>query len=280
MLKRLSSSDAFVRAVGTVLYGALFIWLFLVDGVPLFIGVAAVTLIAAYEFYRMMTHGGHQPSFIIGIAASLFFVADAYFERDLLRPGLTLILLASAAWYGIKEARRQAVDPSSGHNYATDWALTLVGALYTGGLLSYAISLRALPDGARLLITVAAGAAACDIAAYAIGSSISKHPFLPSISPRKTWEGTIAGFLAAVVVVASLAAHWGASLPIALGWGIVLGFFQIQGDLVESKLKRIAGVKDSGSLIPAQGGILDVIDGFMFSIAVSYYYLVLIAHLS
>ncbi len=113
-----------------------------------------------------------------------------------------------------------------------------------------------------LLMTVFAVWAA-DVAAYVVGSSIGRHKIVPRISPGKTWEGTIAGFLAsAAVVVIATAPFVGVHV-----WWIVtavsIGPAAFAGDLLESWVKRRAGVKDSGTLLPGHGGVLDRIDSLV-----------------
>lgn len=104
-----------------------------------------------------------------------------------------------------------------------------------------------------------------DSAAIFAGRAFGKHPFAPSISPKKTWEGAIANFVACVL------AGWGAGYWVGVGsaWGILAGLLAgvlgQAGDLFESWLKRKAGVKDSGSLLPGHGGILDRIDSLLFT---------------
>lgn len=106
---------------------------------------------------------------------------------------------------------------------------------------------------------------AADVAAYAVGSSVGRRPIAPRISPRKTWEGTIAGFIAATLVVIL----WNRPFLAFPSWAylvaVLIGPVAFAGDLLESWLKRRAGVKDSGTLLPGHGGILDRIDSLVAS---------------
>ena len=122
--------------------------------------------------------------------------------------------------------------------------------------------LRTLGDPpAPLLITIFAVWAA-DVAAYAAGSSFGSRKIAPAISPGKTWEGTIAGFLAAAAVVLVAVAPTGIYVWAALA-ALTIGPVAFAGDLLESWLKRRAGVKDSGTLLPGHGGVLDRIDSLL-----------------
>ena len=276
-LKRTIKSPLFIRAVGTLLYGVIFLWLVFTGGLALFIGVLIVAAIAAYEFYDLMTRGEHRPLTVVGIATALLFVCSAYFTTRILIPGLVLSVVVSIVWMVVEHFRERADLGGSGRNYLRDWLLTFAGAIYTGGLLSHVLLLRALERGDALLAIVVFGTVACDSGAYLIGSSLGRHKFAPIISPKKTWEGTIGGFLTSVAVV--VLASWLFDLPVlpAVGMGILVAFAVIGGDLLESIIKRSVGAKDSGAWIPEQGGILDVIDGFMFAVVVSYYYLLLVS---
>jgi phosphatidate cytidylyltransferase len=107
---------------------------------------------------------------------------------------------------------------------------------------------------------------AADIAGYVVGSLIGRRKLVPRISPGKTWEGTIAGFLAAAVAVwfvgtqvFSPSLPTGSLVPLALA----IGPAGLIGDLLESMLKRAAGVKDSGTILPGHGGVLDRIDSLL-----------------
>jgi len=104
-----------------------------------------------------------------------------------------------------------------------------------------------------------------DTAAIFAGKAFGKHPMAPSISPKKTWEGGTANLLACVAVAVPLA-HWiGYSVLVGAGCGLAAGILGQAGDLFESWLKRQAGVKDSGVLLPGHGGVLDRIDSILFT---------------
>jgi phosphatidate cytidylyltransferase len=273
-LKKLTNAPLFKRAVGTLIYGVIFLWLVSKGGIPFLAAIAVLTVIAAYEFYRMFSHGGHRPFYVSGMVAALIFVADAYFGQGILRPGLTAVIAFSLAWMALERGYHWFSKVDSSRNTFLDWSLTLAGAIYTGGLLSHTLLIRSLPNGAAFMMTVAFGTAACDAAGYLVGHYFGRHKFFARISPKKTWEGAIGGFLSSTVVVLLMAPLIGIGTLNALFWGMLLGVFAIFGDLAESMFKRETGVKDSGSWIPEQGGLLDVIDGFLFAIVLSYYYVI------
>jgi phosphatidate cytidylyltransferase len=140
-------------------------------------------------------------------------------------------------------------------------AVLLEAAVLAAGVISLYF-LRTLGDPrGSLLITILAVWAA-DVVAYVVGSSFGKRKIAPTLSPGKTWEGTIAGFLAAAAVVLLLMAPNGIYLWAVLA-AVTIGPVAFVGDLLESWLKRRAGVKDSGTLLPGHGGVLDRIDSLI-----------------
>ena len=163
-------------------------------------------------------------------------------------------------------------------------ASTLLGAVYIGWAFGYHLILLrgiSVPDSSEagrgliffLLVTVWLG----DTAAYLIGKRFGRHKLRPTISPRKTIEGTIAGLVFGMlggIGIWSFFLKDALSFPHALILGVLLGIVGQLGDLSESIIKRSADVKDSGQLIPGHGGLLDRCDSLIFSTPVLYYYFV------
>ena len=125
------------------------------------------------------------------------------------------------------------------------------------------------------MVSVFASVWVCDSAAYFVGRALGKHPLFKRVSPNKTWEGAIGGFVGAVAVftVARFIALPYLSVVQAIVCGALIGLFGQVGDLVESLLKRSAGVKDSSALIPGHGGVLDRFDSLMFVAPLLFFYL-------
>ncbi len=166
------------------------------------------------------------------------------------------------------------------------------GVFYIAGSLAMLVSLRADPFLATLIIFILFTVWAGDIAAYYVGKNIGRHKLAPVVSPNKSWEGAIASIFASVAV-SWLVLHFHSAfdqlfssrytfypqpenvkvsvLHIAI-LGILTNVAAQFGDLFESALKRGAGVKDSGTLLPGHGGILDRIDALLFAIPVVWYY--------
>lgn len=150
---------------------------------------------------------------------------------------------------------------------AIQGAWLILGGAYVGGLLGSTGLLRDQATGRQLVYFLLLTTWAADIGAYYVGSTLGKHPLAPAISPKKTIEGAVGGILA-TVLTATIAAPWLLPGP---GWlaAAALGFFLavagMAGDLCESALKRAAGVKDSGAILPGHGGLLDRLDSLMFA---------------
>jgi len=166
----------------------------------------------------------------------------------------------------------------------TGWALAVGGATYVGLCLGFWLAIYrwhatdSTHLGFRLVILALAGAVIGDTAAYLVGSAFGRHPFFHSISPRKSAEGAAAGAIASILVGAIAGPLLiGISVPLGAILGALTAVAAQGGDLVESAIKREAGVKDSGTLIPGHGGLLDRADSLVLLAPVVYCYLKLIA---
>jgi phosphatidate cytidylyltransferase len=143
--------------------------------------------------------------------------------------------------------------------------------------LTYAVRLHGLgAQGPRLLLFALVVTWVGDTAAYFVGRSIGKHALAPHLSPKKTWEGTFASFLGSLIVALVFVRWISAPLPHLLAMAAVANVAGQAGDLLESAYKRSAGIKDSGSLLPGHGGVLDRIDALILAIPVVWYYWILI----
>jgi phosphatidate cytidylyltransferase len=143
--------------------------------------------------------------------------------------------------------------------------------------LSYAVRLHGWPfQGPPLLLFALVITWVGDSTAYFAGRAIGKHALAPHLSPKKTWEGTVASFVGSLIVAVVFARFMTVPLPHLLGMAAVGNVAGQVGDLLESAYKRSAGIKDSGSLLPGHGGVLDRIDALVLAIPVVWYYWVLI----
>jgi phosphatidate cytidylyltransferase len=166
-----------------------------------------------------------------------------------------------------------------------DLGATLLAMLYTGFLPLHAILIRNFDlqqfathpfwqqTGVQLLFLIIGVIACSDIGAYYVGKAFGKHLLSPELSPKKTQEGAFGGLIAGLLFGLSVALVINFPLHHAFILSTLLVICGALGDLVESKLKREAGVKDSGGLLAGHGGLLDRLDSYLFSVAVAYYYI-------
>lgn len=152
---------------------------------------------------------------------------------------------------------------------------TIFVTVYLGVLPSFFVQIRFLPvPHTALILLLTIFVTKCgDIGAYAAGNLFGKHKFSPLLSPKKTWEGFFGGLLASVLTAVGLSFAgpiFRYGILEAIGFGIVVGFAGVLGDLAESLLKRDIGIKDAAKSIPGMGGVLDVIDSLLFAAPVAY----------
>ncbi len=152
------------------------------------------------------------------------------------------------------------------------WLTTSIGAIYLGLMLGQVVGLRFLPNGFWYVLLGFGVTWANDSAAYFTGVTIGKHKLWPRLSPKKTWEGTIGGWIAASLAGAFLV--W--VMPVGIGpvfgaiAGFIMGVLALFGDLSISMIKRQVGVKDTGHIFPGHGGMLDRLDSLLFTLPFLY----------
>ncbi|PZR68907.1 MAG: hypothetical protein DLM66_07680 [Candidatus Dormiibacter spiritus] len=262
-------SQLLIRTLSGLLILAIVVVLVAVGRPGLWLLAAVLGGISIWEFRRLSGLIGHQaPLWLLYPLAAYFALSGT-----VLKPVPVLAVLAGALVAGLTALlflppRRDGLGR---------WAFALAGALYVGLPFNYYLQLyeaHAGFVGQLWLVAVISTVVVSDSAAYLIGRALGRHPFFPAISPKKTWEGAIAGvvFCAPVMGLAgALLLHIGPWHGIALG--LLVGLSAEFGDLVESQLKRLAGVKDSSQLIPGHGGLLDRLDSIFFPPIVVYLYL-------
>jgi len=154
----------------------------------------------------------------------------------------------------------------------------LLGVVACGWCLTRYLGMVHMAHGAGGGLLLLAPIWACDSGAYFVGRAVGKRPLAPVVSPNKTWEGSIGGFVASVGAAVAIG-HWLLDMPLlmGIGAGAIIGVLGQFGDLAESALKRSAGVKDSGRLIPGHGGLLDRLDSLTFAGPALYHFLLPLA---
>lgn len=247
-----------VRTVSGVIYAGLFIACLLAGTISTSVFVAAISWICCEEFLDMMRRDGKVPNSFFGPCAAALFPMAALGGPLLITFVLFLLVLAVGLWY-VYSPRTRIMDVS----------VTLMGPVYTGFMLSAVVLLRdAVPGlpGALLTVGVCASLWVSDSFAYLVGSRFGKHKMVPKISPNKSWEGFVGGLAGSILVWLILFAtgFYGFSWWFAVLCGAVVAVLGVFGDLIESRIKRGVGVKDSGNLIPGHGGMLDRNDSLIF----------------
>lgn len=263
-----------------------------IGGWALALLLAVIAAMGAGEFYRLAAQRGVRAFAAPGAALAAGAVVIAAWTGDADATALwswRLFIAAALVVATLAIFLRGVAGAPLGVT-----AVTIFGALFTGGTLAYALFLREFPaaaaDAARaqwvgpalvgfpLVMTWLS-----DTSAYFGGRRFGRRKLIPAVSPGKTVEGAIAGVIG-TVITGALYAHFvlGAwlGLPVDFAFGALAGLIVSPvaqlGDLAESLLKREAGVKDSGTLLPGHGGVLDRFDSLFFSIPVTYWLLLLV----
>jgi phosphatidate cytidylyltransferase len=244
--------------------------------------VAGWGSVAAWEFFRLVETNKIPTLTYFGLVWALLFMLSPYYNYGFTLPALlTSAIIFPLVYLLFRRNKEQAF---------AGWVWTIAGILYLGWLLSYWVALRGPIDvqlfestgkhlGRNFVFLGLLVTFASDSAAYFIGRKWGKHHLAPAVSPKKTWEGAVAGVLAAIIISLLFKLPTPLALPFSYWQAIVLGIaisaFGQLGDLAKSLFKRNMGVKDSSKLIPGHGGFLDRIDSIAFAGVVVYYYVIL-----
>jgi phosphatidate cytidylyltransferase len=277
------------------------IYLVWIGGLPFMLAIMVIVVLGLQEFYNLPKSKGANPLATAGMVAAVALPVVAYLGNEY---HVTLLLTFVLLGVMVAQLRKREISSS-----LESISGTFFGVFYVAWLLSHAIVLRnfsevvagkwgtdvssALPlEVGRFYVLLAiAVVAACDAGAYFAGRAYGKHKLAPVISPGKTVEGAIGGVLAALLMAflvrGIFTLGWPEIVPAGDGiaWlmtgavGIILGLAGIVGDLIESLLKRDAAVKDTGTLIPGSGGVLDRIDSHLLAIPTLYYMLLAYTYL-
>jgi phosphatidate cytidylyltransferase len=284
------------RLFSSVLLWSLALWTIFSGYEPgFFILISGLGLLGLWEFYTMLDEA-KKPSFkMFGMAGgALIFIGGFYhlsragqptgaadfptfsydFEMGIL---VTLLLVVFT---------RQIFQKTRDLSPIETMAYTLFGLLYVPWLFSFVTKIVYLPPrdslgqvtGQWFVLYLCVVTKFSDMGAYVTGSLIGKHPLIPHVSPNKTWEGFFGALLfstgGSFLLRALIPDGLGVLRPVdALILGVGLGFAAVIGDLAESIVKRSAGAKDSGRLLPGIGGGLDLIDSILFTAPLLFFYL-------
>lgn len=245
-----------------------------------FVAIAALTILLALdEFYNLASKAGCRPLSVAGHAAAL--VVIAIFIRDRPQAGSLHWIVAALAALTIVSLAAAIMRADEMDRALVSVSATVFGVLYVALLAGFLIGLRMTPDtpaayqlAPKLLTMFFAMVMMTDTGAYYTGRSLGRHKLAPRVSPGKTIEGSIGGFIAAVLTGPLCKLIFFPEIPVAhaAALGATIGILGQVGDLAESMLKRGSNVKDSGNLLPGHGGMLDRVDSILFCAPLVYYY--------
>jgi phosphatidate cytidylyltransferase len=260
-------------------------------GLLVCLGGMALTGAALHELFAMARAADLRPFRGTGIAFGVVLVPYYLYCEDLenllgteplvafvIAPLLALILAVMA---------RAVSRPEGLTSQFKNIAVTVFGVLYVALPMAFLVRTRflAAEEGWLLLILVLATAKTSDSAAYFTGKLYGRHKLAPRVSPNKTIEGAAGGLVGSVLVAVAIV--YGCDIQVltrvglygTIAFGLLVGVGSQAGDLTESLLKRSAGIKDSGRVLPAFGGVLDLVDSFLVAAPVAYFLLATFASL-
>ncbi|HUG09604.1 MAG TPA: phosphatidate cytidylyltransferase [Opitutaceae bacterium] len=249
--------------------------------------IALIGVLAQHEFYAILSKRGMQPFNKLGVTLGACMLLGPYYIGTMLmdgsQPGRTSVFLAINT--GILAAAIllccvRILNEREPQHRVEALLATVFGLVLIPFLLQFFVCIfflgRDVESGLLLAVWLLAVTKFCDTGALLTGLAIGRTKMAPSISPKKTWEGAAGGVLVAVLVGAGLAHLLRDALPeqftvmIAAAAAIPVAVFGIIGDLVESMIKRLADVKDSGTMVPGIGGAFDLIDSVLLAAPVGY----------
>jgi phosphatidate cytidylyltransferase len=253
-LRLLAAIPAVAFAIFIIYYGG---WVFAA-------GAVLLGLVCLHELFRM--YDSRRPVRLAG------FLAIGGLAVAALEGGDRQVLLALVAFVPVMFLLALAMPKREGVTMTDGMAITTLGVVWVGMAIAHAILLRETPHGDGIIVDILVGTFLGDSGAYFGGRWFGTRPLAPRISPNKTVEGLVIGFLTAVIFTwaAGLYQDW-LTHGQALILGAAVGATAPLGDLFESAIKRDAGTKDAGTLFGAHGGALDRLDAAFFTLVTGYY---------
>ncbi len=233
-------------------------------------GLVVILFIAAglYEFFRMLEKEQISNYKYFGMGMGVIIPASIMFRFELTKGWEFLFIILAFLFLILMQFKRRK------HSGAIiGISTTIFGIIYISWFFSFLIKIRYLEGGLGILASLLLITKSCDIGAYLIGSRFGKNPLIPRISPHKTIEGAIGGVLFSMLsaLACKPLLNFGYIHLAVLGIGISI-LAQL-GDLSESLIKRDCQIKDSGSIFPGMGGVLDQIDSLLFTAPAFYFYM-------
>ncbi len=265
-------NNAAVRIIVSIIAIPLIIGICYLGGYYFLAFTLGIGLISFYEFSILAKNKDAYVNKVLGFLITAFLIINSYFDffpfHYSVLIGILFLLL-----YELFRDKSSAII-----NLGT----TLLGIFYIGLFSSTLIGIREMysgfsyeyENGGLLIISMMITIWMCDSAAYFLGTAFGKHRLFPRVSPKKSWEGAVAGFIfsiATMIFMKTVLVDF-ITMNQAITIGIIVGSFGQLGDLIESLIKRDANVKDSSDIIPGHGGILDRFDSLLYSSPIVFLY--------
>ena len=263
------------RVISAVIGILLLILLIFSGSLPFFLTVSIITVLAVREYSRMLAINSNLLRFLLSVSSVLIVFNVYLLSNDLyfLPHGIILFIIIFSLYiynlYNYEE--KQFIKNISSQIFLV---------IYTGGGLSFAVFLRDLNQGifvntgALWLVLIATWLT--DSGAYFVGKKLGKKPMAPVISPNKTIAGAVGGVLTTAIFIISAALLFDVYNIYYFIFAFSFPLVAIMGDLFESCIKRYFDVKDTGTIIPGHGGILDRFDSFILTAPFTYYFIILL----
>ena len=260
------------RSLTILIFGPLIIGAFIMGALPFFIMIQTLAMLSLQEMYTMfqLKKNAFQDHFYFGFALTSTLLAAAFIKDHSAywNHPLFFTITAAAILFFIYELFAKKVSLSENHI-----AYLLRSIIYIGVMYSFIILLRQKDNGLYYCLYLVSVVWTNDIFAYLIGKPLGKHKLSPALSPKKSVEGSLAAILGAGLMSANLHYLIDFTIPQAVFLGVAISIFAQLGDFIESLLKRTYKVKNSGSLLPGHGGMLDRMDSFILTFPLFYYFL-------
>ncbi len=218
--------------------------------------VTVIAILAGFEYYSLLAQGGYRTARWLGLVWLLSLVYSSWLPQQFPLPLTMAFGLVITLIYALYQVDQPLIN----------WTATVAGAAYLGILIGQILALRLAQEGLWWLMLGLLITWGNDTLAYLTGITLGRHKLWPRLSPKKSWEGTVGGWITAALIGGFMMAYtplsggFGLGLLIGLGGGVLALF----GDLSVSMIKRQVGAKDSGRLFPGHGGMLDRLDSILF----------------
>lgn len=262
------------RVITALVLSAIGLPAILFGGIFYFLLMGTFLVGAAWEYVRLFRAAQYEAQELLTVGGVFVIALTRAFFVEASLPVFVALILMAMTYHVIayERGRDQA---------ALDFGVTVGGLVYLGWVGSYLFDLRNLPDGGWWLMIVLPCVWLSDTGAYYIGVAFGKHKMAPRLSPKKSWEGYIAGILTAIYAGAFFTyafINWGNLAGQISLWqgaliGLVIGSFAPLGDFGESMIKRQSGMKDSSNVFPGHGGFFDRIDSWLWGAVIGYYFI-------